>query len=191
MTIEMVSVTIEGVQVTVPKGTSIIEAAKQAGVLVPHYCYHPSLPSPARPASVLVALVLALAVLGFWSSDPRLAGVAFLNILGGLGLVSFSWRVVLASTPDALLTAAVGGQGCLFHGVVEFTAVELRYAGFRVFIPPPAPVAAEKGCGHLLVGQWFAVFIYHDKRDGAAALINGFIAPAPFRHEYAYVAIER
>jgi NADH-quinone oxidoreductase subunit G len=25
----------------------IIEAAKQAGVLVPHYCYHPSLPSPA------------------------------------------------------------------------------------------------------------------------------------------------
>jgi len=64
----------------------------------------PSLPSPARPASVLVALVLALAVLGFWSSDPRLAGVAFLNILGGLGLVSFSWRVALASTPDALLT---------------------------------------------------------------------------------------
>ena len=29
---------------SVPKGTSIIEAAKQAGVLVPHYCYHPSLP---------------------------------------------------------------------------------------------------------------------------------------------------
>ena len=32
--------------VSVPKGTTIIEAAKQAGVLVPHYCYHPSLPSP-------------------------------------------------------------------------------------------------------------------------------------------------
>ncbi|MGE0442506.1 MAG: 2Fe-2S iron-sulfur cluster-binding protein [Gemmatimonadales bacterium] len=44
---ELVNVTIDGVQVAVPKGTSIIEAAKQAGVLVPHYCYHPSLPSPA------------------------------------------------------------------------------------------------------------------------------------------------
>ncbi len=33
--------------VTVPAGTMIIEAAKHAGVLVPHYCYHPSLPSPA------------------------------------------------------------------------------------------------------------------------------------------------
>jgi NADH-quinone oxidoreductase subunit G len=28
----------------VPAGTSILEAAKVAGVLVPHYCYHPGLP---------------------------------------------------------------------------------------------------------------------------------------------------
>ena len=44
---ELVTVTIDGMPVSVPKGTTIIEAAKQAGVLVPHYCYHPSLPSPA------------------------------------------------------------------------------------------------------------------------------------------------
>jgi NADH-quinone oxidoreductase subunit G len=44
---ELVNVTIDGIRVAVPKGTAIIEAAKQAGVLVPHYCYHPSLPSPA------------------------------------------------------------------------------------------------------------------------------------------------
>src|SRR5688572_25364140 len=44
---ELVNVTIDGMQIAVPKGTAIIEAAKQAGLLVPHYCYHPSLPSPA------------------------------------------------------------------------------------------------------------------------------------------------
>ncbi|MGN6393719.1 MAG: 2Fe-2S iron-sulfur cluster-binding protein, partial [Gemmatimonadales bacterium] len=44
---ELVNVTIDGMSLAVPKGTTIIEAAKQAGVLVPHYCYHPSLPSPA------------------------------------------------------------------------------------------------------------------------------------------------
>src|SRR4051812_42494120 len=45
---ELVNVTIDGAPVSVPKGTTIIEAAKQAGVLVPHYCYHPGLPiSPA------------------------------------------------------------------------------------------------------------------------------------------------
>src|SRR5687767_3810643 len=47
MTDEVVNVTIDGMTVSVPKGTTIIEAAKQAGILVPHYCYHPSLPSPA------------------------------------------------------------------------------------------------------------------------------------------------
>ena len=41
---ELVSLTIDGVPVSVPKGTLVIEAAKQAGVLVPHYCYHPGLP---------------------------------------------------------------------------------------------------------------------------------------------------
>src|SRR3954453_6633324 len=44
---ELVNVTIDGAPVSVPKGTTIIEAAKQAGILVPHYCYPPSLPSPA------------------------------------------------------------------------------------------------------------------------------------------------
>jgi NADH-quinone oxidoreductase subunit G len=44
---ELVNVTIDGISVAVPKGTAIIEAAKQAGLLVPHYCYHPSLPAPA------------------------------------------------------------------------------------------------------------------------------------------------
>src|SRR5213595_3253219 len=41
---DLISLTIDGTAVTVPKGTLLIEAAKQAGVLVPHYCYHPGLP---------------------------------------------------------------------------------------------------------------------------------------------------
>ena len=42
--VKMVSLTIEGRPVTVPDGMSILEAAKTAGVLIPHYCYHPGLP---------------------------------------------------------------------------------------------------------------------------------------------------
>src|SRR5256714_6330224 len=44
MSEERVNLTIDGMPVSVPKGTLLIEAAKQAGVLVPHYCYHPGLP---------------------------------------------------------------------------------------------------------------------------------------------------
>ena len=41
---QLVNLTIEGRPVAVPAGTSILEAAKTAGVLIPHYCYHPGLP---------------------------------------------------------------------------------------------------------------------------------------------------
>ena len=40
----VINLTIDGAPVRVPAGTLVIEAAKQAGVLVPHYCYHPGLP---------------------------------------------------------------------------------------------------------------------------------------------------
>ncbi len=40
---DMVNVVIDGQQVRVPKGTNIIEAAKCAGIDIPHYCYHPHL----------------------------------------------------------------------------------------------------------------------------------------------------
>jgi NADH-quinone oxidoreductase subunit G len=41
---KMVSLTIEGRPVSVVEGTTILEAAKTAGILIPHYCYHPGLP---------------------------------------------------------------------------------------------------------------------------------------------------
>ena len=40
---EMVNLTIDGRSVQVPKGTNLIEAAKIAGITIPHYCYHPHL----------------------------------------------------------------------------------------------------------------------------------------------------
>lgn len=51
---ETVTLTINGEQVTVPKGTRIIEAADAAGVGIPHYCYHPGLSAPAMCRMCLV-----------------------------------------------------------------------------------------------------------------------------------------
>ena len=39
----MPTLKIDGQEVTVPAGTTIIEAAKKAGNFIPHYCYHPGL----------------------------------------------------------------------------------------------------------------------------------------------------
>lgn len=54
---------------------------------------------PARYAVLLLLLMLALSALGFFSADPRRVLVGFLNIVGGLGLVTFSWRIVMAAGP--------------------------------------------------------------------------------------------
>lgn len=40
---ELITITIDGKTVSVPKGTNIIEAAKQIGIDIPHYCYHKNL----------------------------------------------------------------------------------------------------------------------------------------------------
>ena len=45
--VALVTLTIDGQEVTVPKGTTLLQAAEGAGTEVPHYCYHPGLSSPA------------------------------------------------------------------------------------------------------------------------------------------------
>ena len=50
----LVNLTIEGRPVSVAPGTTILEAAKAAGVLIPHYCYHPGLSVPANCRMCLV-----------------------------------------------------------------------------------------------------------------------------------------
>src|SRR5436305_14763151 len=40
---ERVTLTINGREVSVPKGTLLVEAARQAGIEIPVFCYHPKL----------------------------------------------------------------------------------------------------------------------------------------------------
>ncbi len=49
-----VTCTIDGREVTVPRGTRIIEAAEQLGIGIVHYCYHPALSAPAMCRMCLV-----------------------------------------------------------------------------------------------------------------------------------------
>lgn len=53
---ETVRVTIDGHVLTVPKGTLVIEAARQAGVMIPHFCYHPKLKPDANCRMCLVEI---------------------------------------------------------------------------------------------------------------------------------------
>jgi NADH-quinone oxidoreductase subunit G len=52
---DTVTLTIDGVEVTVPAGSRVIDAAERVGVVIPRYCYHPGIPT--RPAQCRVCLV--------------------------------------------------------------------------------------------------------------------------------------
>jgi len=52
--VSTVTLTIDGREVTVPEGTSLLHAAEEIGVEVPHYCYHPALSAPAQCRLCLV-----------------------------------------------------------------------------------------------------------------------------------------
>lgn len=80
-------------------------AALVLAIVLVWQCLRPSPLAAARPALLLLGLMLVLSALGFFSADPRRALVGFLNIVGGLGLVSFSWRVALAAGDAAPLSA--------------------------------------------------------------------------------------
>ena len=53
---DLLDVQIDGVWHKFPKGTRMIEACRQVGVEVPHYCYHPKLTSPGNCRMCLVEM---------------------------------------------------------------------------------------------------------------------------------------
>ncbi|MDQ3365549.1 MAG: 2Fe-2S iron-sulfur cluster-binding protein [Myxococcota bacterium] len=53
---DQVTLTIDGVSVTVPKGTNVLEAARTLGVDISAFCYHPGLPVVAQCRQCLVSV---------------------------------------------------------------------------------------------------------------------------------------
>lgn len=91
----------------------VATSALLMGILLAWRCWRPQPLQPAaRYAALLLALMLFLSVVGVWSSDPRLAVVNFINLVGGLGLVTFSWRVAITTEPSRLVEQGAGGAVC-------------------------------------------------------------------------------
>jgi NADH-quinone oxidoreductase subunit G len=78
---ETVSLTVDGVEVTVPKGTRVIEAAERTGVVVPRYCYHPGIPT--RPAQCRMCLVEV-------EGQPKLQPSCVLEAQDGMSILTAS-----------------------------------------------------------------------------------------------------
>jgi NADH-quinone oxidoreductase subunit G len=52
----MATITIDGTQYTVSDGLTVVQAAAEVGITIPHYCYHPALHAPANCRMCLIEL---------------------------------------------------------------------------------------------------------------------------------------
>ena len=113
---DLVDVQIDGVWHQFPKGMRMIEACRQAGVEVPHYCYHPKLTSPGNCRMCLVEMGM----------PPRPAPGAEPAAVDAEGHLPISWmpRPVIACAntigPNmGIRTTGPLTEGCR-KGVMEF-----------------------------------------------------------------------
>ncbi|MCX7164895.1 MAG: COX15/CtaA family protein [Rhodocyclales bacterium] len=97
----------------------VASSALLLGFVLAWQCQRPQPIQPAaRYATALLVLMILLTFVGIWSADPHRVWAAFINILGGAGLVLLSWRTALAAgteqapsprrRPAALLHAGLG-----------------------------------------------------------------------------------
>ena len=77
---------INGKEVTVPRGTPIIRAAAQLGINIPHFCYHPALSAPANCRMCLVEV----------STARKLEPACYLKVEEGMQITTDSPKVIAA-----------------------------------------------------------------------------------------------
>ena len=130
-----------------------------AGLLLLWRCWGPQPLQPAaRYATLLLALMLFLSVVGVWSSDPRMAAVNFINLIGGLGLVTFSWRVVITSEPSRWVVQGAGGPFCrLALAILTLTVLLGGLIGARYAAPACGSLPACEGAWWPALQGWSAL----------------------------------
>lgn len=156
------------------------------GFLLAWRCWRPQPLQPAaRYATLLLGLMLFLSVVGVWSADPRMAIVNFINLVGGLGLVSFSWRVAITSEPARWVERGRGGSVCrIALASLTLTVLLGGLIGARYAAPACATLPACDGLWWPAVQGWSALNPFATLRGPAAPGEAGGVA-LHLLHRYA------
>ena len=124
---KLVKLRIDGKEVEVPEGTTILEAAEAAGIEIPHLCYHPELP----PAGVCRLCLVEV--------DGRLLTACYHRVEEGMEVLTDTERLrrlrrltlelILSDHPLDCLTCERNGSCELQRYAYEFGIEENRFAG--------------------------------------------------------------
>ncbi len=135
---DQVTLTIDGVDVTVPRGTSILEAALGAGIDIPHLCYDPKLGLPPTASCRLCVVEIENGKGPVAScSYPVAAGMVVHTDTEELReMRRMVIDLLLSDHPHDCLTCEKAGDCALQRYAYELNVSESEYAGETVHPSP-------------------------------------------------------
>ena len=81
---DLVTLTIDGVQVSVPKGTVVVDAAKKIAIDIPVFCYHPKMKPVGMCRMCLVEIGVPVIDRGHRPAGPQRRRLAQARLRQGL-----------------------------------------------------------------------------------------------------------
>jgi NADH-quinone oxidoreductase subunit G len=116
---DLIPVNIDGREIAVPKGTNMIEAARLAGVDVPHYCYHSKL-------TVVGNCRMCLVEMGLPAVDPA-TKAPIMDVVSGKQKINWMPKPTIACATNAvpglhIRTTTPQVKDCR-EGVMEFLLI--------------------------------------------------------------------
>ncbi len=149
--VDTVTLTIDGIEVTVPKGTLAIRAAESAGIDIPRFCDHPLLDPQGACRQCMVEVPDAGNGRGF----PKPQASCTLEVAPGMQIQTQRTSEVAAKAQRGILELLLinhpldcpicdkGGECPLQNQAMSNGGGSSRYDGVKRTFPKPIPVSAQ------------------------------------------------
>ncbi len=102
----MVEILIDGRTLSVAEGTTVLEAAKRAGIDIPHFCYHPAFPPDGSCRMCLIEV----------EGQPKLELACSTVVRAGLKILTACLPVAFAGLITAIYQGKVSASGIMMAG---------------------------------------------------------------------------
>ncbi len=149
--VETITLTIDGIEVSVPKGTLVIRAAERLGIAIPRFCDHPLL----DPVGACRQCMVEVPDMGNGRGMPKPQASCTLEAMPGMKISTQLSSPVAAKAQGGMLEMLLinhpldcpicdkGGECPLQNQAMSNGRGESRYEGVKRTFPKPVPISAQ------------------------------------------------
>jgi len=149
--VDTITVTIDGIEVAVPKGTLAIRAAELVGIAIPRFCDHPLL----DPVGACRQCMVEVPDAGNGRGFPKPQASCTLEVANGMQIKTQHTSAIAAKAQTGMLELLLinhpldcpicdkGGECPLQNQALSNGAGESRYQGVKRTYPKPVPISAQ------------------------------------------------